>query len=256
VVSAARRPAVRIGEVVAAAGGGALLGAGIGRTIGLGWPLGAVAALNGAVGAAADIYDWRSPPGWVAFTLDSTWALPTTAAGLVLHAVSHLGRDPGWVASLSTRANRHVYARGFVLRRGFAFCLGNIITGACAGGDIDDGSASSRRRRLLVERHEDRHVWQARWFGPLYPVLYGGWMLFGSLAGVVIWATRRPAPLGRCVETLAYYDNPFEYLAYQNDRNWPPRGAVASLAWRARARHGGSRDATDTRVGTSSERDG
>ena len=30
---------------------------------------------------------------------------------------------------------------------------------------------------------------------------------------------------------LAYYDNPFEYWAYNNDNNWPPSGADPSLRW-------------------------
>ena len=34
-------------------------------------------------------------------------------------------------------------------------------------------------------------MWQARWFGPLYPVLYGGWLVAGGVAGAVVWATRR-----------------------------------------------------------------
>lgn len=236
------RANVRIGEMVAAAGGGALLGAGAGRAIGLAGPMGVVGALNGAVGAVGAIYDWRRPRGWIAFALDSTWALPTTAGALVLHAASHVRRDPGWVRSLSMRANRHVYARGFVLRRGFAFCIGNVIAGASAGGDIDDGSVSSLRRRRLVERHEDRHVWQARLLGPLYPLLYGGWTVLGAFTGAVVWGARRPAPLCRCIETLAYYDNPFEYAAYRSDDNWPPRGAVASLAWRQRRSSPADRD--------------
>ena len=49
----------------------------------------------------------------------------------------------------------------------------------------------------MVTDHEDVHVWQGRWFGPLYPFLYGGWMLLGGAVGAVVWAVRRrDQPIG------------------------------------------------------------
>lgn len=234
-MSRARESRARIIETAAAAGGGALLGAAAGRTVALGWPMGAIGALNGAICGSGAVYEWTRVRGWASFVLDSTWAQATTAGALVLHAASHVVGEPGRIHSLSTRTNRTVYSRGFVVRRGFAFCIGNVITGASSEGDIDDGSSTSLRRRRLVERHEDRHVWQARVLGPLYPMLYGAWMAAGGITGLLVWAARRPAPLRRCIETIAYYDNPFEYSAYRADGYWPPRGAVESLAWRPRS---------------------
>jgi len=76
-------------------------------------------------------------------------------------------------------------------------------------------------------------VWQARWFGPFYPVLYGGWLLVGGAVGAVVWAVRRrDEPLPKVVETCAYYLNPFEWWAYSRDAAWPPPAKVAGLGWR------------------------
>lgn len=176
----------------------------------------AVAGVNGLVGGWRGVYDWRRARGWAAAVLDSTWGIVGTAAALGVHALSHATGDPGYVDDLSRRKNRHVYARGFRPRRRFAFTAGNVVTGA--------GDTSRRRRRELVERHEDLHVWQQRWFGPLFPLLYGGWMAGGALVGTVAWARGREPSWTRAVDRRAYYLNPFERWAYAADGNWPPAG--------------------------------
>jgi len=224
--------------VLLAAAGAVICGA-TGRVLGL-TSLGiGVGALNGWFGGARGVYDLRRARGVIAFVLDSSWAAVTTAGALVLHVLSYLrqpGRRPGYVVSLSRRANRHVYAHGYVLRRGFAYSVGNVVTGAAGGKDCDldlerDFGERAASRRRLVTRHENRHVWQARLFGPAYPVLYVAWMIVATVVATAVWLVRHPAPLVRCVETLAYYDNPFEYNAYRADEYWPPRGAVTQLAW-------------------------
>ena len=73
-------------------------------------------------------------------------------------------------------------------------------------------------------------MWQGRWFGPLYPVLYVGWTLLGGLAGTLIWLTRRRgASWFQLAETCGYYLNPFEWWAYSRDGGWPPRAKVAGV---------------------------
>ena len=69
-----------------------------------------------------------------------------------------------------------MYRNGFSPRKRFAFTAGNTITNA---GDVE-----RPRRRSLVERHEGLHVWQQRWFGPIFPLVYGTWMIGGALTGV------------------------------------------------------------------------
>jgi hypothetical protein len=206
---------------------GAALGAGAGSLVKLTAPAAVVGGLNGVLAGARQIYAWRRPSGALAFALDSTWALPMTAAALVPHAVAGLqGRRAGYVAALSERADRHVYARGLRVRRGFAITIGNVVNGA------GDAAGSPRRARLVTD-HEHVHVWQARWLGPLYPVLYVGWTIGAGLAGAAIWAARRRHdPFVKVVETCAYYLNPFEWWAYSRDDQWPPAGAVAGLGWR------------------------
>ncbi len=204
---------------------GAALGAAVGAPLGIGLALGAVGATNGVVAGWRRVYDWGCSSGPIAFVLDSTWALPMTAAALASQALGVVRGDAGYDSSLSRRANRMVFRRGFVPRRGFAITIGNVISGA--------GDTSLARRRKLVTDHEDVHVWQARWFGPFYPLLYGGWMVVGGALGIAVWATtRRADSFTRVVESCAYYLNPFEWWAYSRDGHWPPSGKVRGLGWR------------------------
>lgn len=215
----------RLLEAAAVAALGGVFGFAAGSPFGLAGPLSAVAALNGAVSGWRRIYDFGCSDGMVAFTLDSTWAAPMTLASLGSHVLGMLRGRPGYDPSLSMRQNRHVYRRGFVPRRGFAITIGNVVSGA--------GDTSLARRRRLVTDHENVHVWQARWFGPLYPLLYGGWMLAGGMVGAAVWVVRRrSASLARMVETWGYYLNPFEWWAYSRDGHWPPSGKVAGTGWR------------------------
>jgi hypothetical protein len=221
----------RLAEAVVLTAGGAVLG-------GLAWsPLGpgaavsaaVVAGANGAISGWRGVYGWSCAPGAVAFVLDSTWAVVTTAASLGSHVIGVVRGRPGYIAELSERQHRHVYARGFQPRRGFLITVGNVISGA--------GDTSVARRRRVVTDHEDVHVWQTRWLGPLFPLLYGGWMAVGGVAGAGVWAARRvrgrrDASFSKVVESCAYYLNPFEWWAYSRDAAWPPSGKVPGLGWR------------------------
>jgi hypothetical protein len=204
---------------------GGALGAAVGARFGWALPLGLVGAGNGAICGWRRVYAWGCPAGPIAFVLDSTWAAPMTAAALASQGLGAVRGEPGYDASLSRRANRMVFRRGFVVRRGFAITVGNVVSGA--------GDTSLPRRRRLVTDHEDVHVWQARWLGPLYPLLYGSWMLIGGAVGAGIWLVRRRRDrFTKVVESYAYYLNPFEWWAYSRDDHWPPTGKVAGLGWR------------------------
>ncbi len=212
-------------EAVAVGALGAAFAAGVGAPLGLALPFGLVGAANGAIAGWRQIYDWSCSNGLLAFTFDSTWSIPMTAAGLASQALGTVRGRPGYDESLSRRANRQVFRRGFVPRPGFVITVGNVVSGA--------GDTSVPRRRRLVTDHEDVHVWQARWFGPLYPILYGSWMVAAGAVGVVVWATgRRSDAFTQVVESCAYYLNPFEWWAYSRDDHWPPSGKVRGLGWR------------------------
>lgn len=215
---------------LAEAAGVAALGAGfagtVGASVGFGVASAVVGGLHGAVSGWRRTYDWKCSTGLVAFTLDSTWALPMTAAGLVAQAVGMVSPTGGYVPELSERKNRHVYRRGFRLRKGFAVTIGSVISQA---GDIE-----RPRRARLVTDHEDVHVWQARWFGPAYPLLYGGWMVLGGFVGAARWVIdrrRRGDRFTATVESAAYYLNPFEWWAYSRDDYWPPNDKVPGFGW-------------------------
>ena len=185
-----------------------------------------VAGVNGAISGWRHVYAWRTGRGLMAFLLDSTWATIPVAAGLLAHLAALVSNGRGGLDhSLSARQNRHVYRGGAHLQTGFALTVGNVISSA--------GDVSRARRRKLITDHEAVHIWQARWFGPLYLVLYLGWTGFGALVGVLLWLRRgRTAPLGQMVESCSYYLNPFEWWAYSRDNLWPPPGLAAGVGWR------------------------
>jgi len=217
----------RLLEATATALVAGLLGGVTGALVGVPVVGAVFAGANGAISGWRRTYNWSCSSGPIAFTLDSTWSLAMTSAGVVSNVVGLVQRDSGYVPELSTRQNRHVYRRGFMPRKGFATTLGNVIGGA---GDVD----RPRRRRLITD-HEDVHCWQARWLGPFYPIVYVGWTILGGAAGILIWVVRRrDERFTKVVETTAYYANPIEWWAYCRDDHWPPSGAVAGVVWMRR----------------------
>jgi hypothetical protein len=185
----------------------------------------AVAGVSGAISGWRGIYDWRRIDGPVGFALDSTWSLMMTTAGLFANVVGLAMPGSGYVSDLSERRNVHVYRRGFQTRKGFAITLGNVIGGA--------GAVERASRRQLIEDHEVVHVWQARWLGPVFPVVYVGWSLAAALYGVAAWATRhRDRPFGKVVESYSYYCNPIEWWAYSRAGAWRPSKMDDECGWR------------------------
>jgi hypothetical protein len=216
----------RIGEAILVALGGGALGWSLGRLLhpAVGVAIGSVALLNGLIGGWRGTYAWRRRDGWIAFVFDSTWAAPPVALGLLAHLGAVVLRHAGPVPELGHRQNRHVYRGGVALKPGFAFTIGNVISGA--------GNVDSVRRRRLITDHEDVHIWQSRWFGPLYPLIYVVWAGCGAIVGVGVWTLRhRSEPLAKVVESCAYYANPFEWWAYSRDDLWPPPGKVHGIGW-------------------------
>ncbi len=167
--------------------------------------VGSGAALAGAAGSLLDI---------------------TVAAAIVGGANGAIAGWRGIVAELSERRDRHVYRRGYTLRRGFMFTVGNVINGA-------GPNTGTEFRRRVVDDHEHVHVWQGRWFGPIFPLVYGAWWVIGATVGTVVWLVRRPPEgFGRVIDSWGYYRNPFEWWAYSREGRWPPPGAVRGFVWR------------------------
>jgi hypothetical protein len=190
-----------------------------------------VGGLNGAFAGARRIHAWRTPGGWLAFVLDSSWALIGTTQGVLVNLYNTLRPGSEFSPAFSTRCDRHVFGRGFALRRHYATTLGNVVTNARLG-----RSTPIEERRDLIELHEDLHVWQQRWFGPIYPLTYLAVAVIGSIVGVVFALVsrerrRRGVRIGRLIETAAYYDNPFEIWAYRNQARWEQCGAMPVLKW-------------------------
>jgi len=193
-----------------------------GWLVGLAIPAAIVGFVHGWLAGDRRIYPWRRAAGVAAFVLDHSWALLTTTASVLSQAVSWARRDSVYIAALSERQARHVFAGGYRLRKGFAITVGTTVSGL---------ADTSERRWKLVTDHEDCHVWQARLFGPLYVVLYVGWMITAAVAGTVIAVTRR-RPLAATVEAFSYYNNPFEWWAYSREGRWPPPRLAGHVKWR------------------------
>lgn len=196
----------------------------------LGWniagPIGAVmGGMNGLISGVNGIYDWSSIDGWFAFISDSTWGLLGTSLGNIVHIINLFYSDANYRGDLSRRQNRHVYEGGFALKSDFAFTQGNVISNAGLGRGAAGINAS------FIANHEELHIWQSRFFGPLFQATYVVWGVGGFLVGTVVWFFNTDEDYGSIIETAAYYDNPFEYWAYSNDTNWPPSGANPVIAW-------------------------
>ena len=207
-----------------------VMGAGLGWLAGawihplLGIVLAVVAGLNGLVSGWRRIYPWRRAAGVVAFVVDSTWATLSVFVGLLAHAVAMVRRAE-FLCEFSERHGHHVYRGGMVLKPGYALTVGNVISGA---GPVENAS-----RARLVHDHESVHVWQARLFGPLYLPLYGLWAGLAALVGIGVWVRRgRKEPMGKVVESCAYYMNPFEWWAYSRQQFWPPSGLAQGIGWK------------------------
>ena len=194
----------------------------------LGWtiagPLGAfMGGMNGLISGVHGIYDWGSASGWFSFLSDSTWGLIGTSLGNIVHVINLFSPSANYREDLSHRQNRHVYEGGMALKSDFAFTMGNVISNANQGG----GSVNTS----FIANHEELHVWQNRFFGPLFQAGYVAWAVGGLIVGSVVWLFNTDQNYGSMIETAVYYDNPFEYWAYNNDNNWPPKGANPVIAW-------------------------
>jgi len=229
----------RMLEFILTTAAGALLGGGTGLAIGelldtgpgLAITFAVIGGLNGMYAGSRRVYAWRTPGGWLAFVLDSTWALIGAAQGLIVNTYNTLRPDTEFSEEYSIRRNRHVFGRGFALKRSFATTQGNVISNARLGRE-----APISQRDSLIENHEGLHVWQQRWFGPLFPMIYVVWGVVGFLVGVIFGVSsrerrRRGVKIGKLVETAAYYDNPFEVWAYRNDDRWDRCSAQPVLKW-------------------------
>jgi hypothetical protein len=160
--------------------------------------------LNGMISGARGIYE--SPLGPVAFGLDSTWGQPFTIAGLGLH-VANLGAD--YDEEASQGHNRHVYTNGVASYD--ALTLGNV--------------ESYKGNAVVLDDHEDMHIWQARVAGPAYPGIWGVMLVTGLFvaSGYAI-GTWDADNWGPAYVTWTYWDNPWEMMAYgaTNDEDYNP----------------------------------
>ncbi len=230
-----RTTPLRLAEAALASGLGGLSGWLIGLVFGFEMWSASIAGVNGLLSGLFGIYEWRTRRGWLAILLDSTWGLVGTTQALALHVANVFVPRSDYLEAQSYRRNRHVYDRGVRLRGAFALAGGNVISNGGGHVGLVGHSPASDRRRRFVTAHEELHIWQSRIFGPLFQATYLIWMVAGAVAGIIISPFAKGSILS-VVETVAYYNNPFEYWAYRRDEHWPPNGADDQIAWGARRR--------------------
>jgi hypothetical protein len=159
-----------------------------------------VGALTGGFDGAGAIHRWR---GWgpIAFVLDVTWGLAGSTNAVLLHLVNlGWGRRAG--GENARRQGGHLYARGFAPGRGFAFTQGSVMSNtgdACPSG---------------LFAHETVHIWQSRIAGPFFWFSYLGWQVLATPPAIVFALVAR-RPVGQVVQWWAYFNNPWEVMAYE-----------------------------------------
>ena len=178
-----------------------LLGFGSGATTGIAVSAAIIGGLNGVISGVAQIYDWSSVEGWGAFLTDSTWGLVGTTMSLLVHFYNLCDSNSSYRPELSKRQNRHAYYGGFGFD-GFAFTQGNVIS------NLNENSSAD------LIKHETLHVWQSRLFGPIFQSTYVAWLAAGTVVGIACWPFM-DIDIGQAIMDVAYYDNPWEYWAYQ-----------------------------------------
>lgn len=158
----------------------------------------AVGALTGFFDGYWSIHRWRRE-GLIGFILDVTWGLPGSANALLLHLINlGWGRHAG---GGERRCGAHRYERGFAPGRGFAFTQGTVMSNTGHGPDAE------------LFAHEQVHIWQSRIAGPFFWTSYLGWQAL-AIVPAVLFAVATRRPVGRTVQWWAYYNNPWEIMAY------------------------------------------
>lgn len=159
-----------------------------------------VGALTGGFDGAWSIHRWRRW-GAPSFLLDVTWGLAGSSNAVLLH-LSNLGWGRHARGADEARRGAHRYRRGLAPGRGFAFTQGSVMSNTGDAGPASDLFA-----------HEQVHIWQNRLAGPAFWISYIGWQIIAApLAALAALIVRRP--VGRFVQRWAYYDNPWEIMAY------------------------------------------
>ena len=184
---------------------------------------------GGILGLYDGLYRTRDWFGWGIPTLilDVTWGLALTAHGSFMLVFNRFfGKREG-----SPRENEHLFSSGFRILPSYAFTQGAVISNWTVG-----------QAKLL--EHERIHVLQNRIFGPLFLFYYVFWLIpfgalglltdiIGSLAGLEVLddhGNKRPITFGDALMWYPYYNNPWEFWAYQYGGHRDP-AQLKRLRW-------------------------
>jgi RHS repeat-associated protein len=178
---------------------------------------GFMGGLNGLLTGTREIYDdvqFLKPEGLASLVADSSWGILGTSIGNVVNIYNLIAAPSSYRGDLSKHQNRQVYDAGFRLKTQYAFTQGNTISNMAQGKPIGTDPG-----RLL--HHESLHIFQNRAFGPFYQITYIAWLTVGGLVGgsiasLVYTARGQKYDWGDALQDVGYFDNPWEYWAYQH----------------------------------------
>ncbi len=187
------------------------------------WIVMAIGGVTGAANGAGRIYPWVGV-GIPALLLDVTWGLAGSGLGLLLHLIN-IPIDK-YKYAYDDRKGAHRFDPGFRLVGNYAFTQGSVIS--------NTGVATPDEQKLY--KHELPHVWQARLFGPFFPITYALWAVVFFFPGIIVAAARSKS-IGAGIFTYSYLNNPWEFWAYKvgGNRN---AGAEPSMLWQGKTQAG------------------
>jgi hypothetical protein len=142
---------------------------------------------------------YHAGAGWLLVPLNASWGLLGNLTGLMAHFASlFCFSDWGDVRNTDDKRSWYVlYKSGFKLADPYDLTLGNAV------------SAN------VVERHEATHVAEHYLFGPIYPISLAVWYVAMFVPGFVLGALVSKSTVGRGIQDLCYYNNPWEVIAYR-----------------------------------------
>ena len=144
--------------------------------------------------------------GLVLVALNASWGFLGNLLGLMHHGASWFCfKDHGGIR-VDNRRFYTAYDNGFRLKPTFAFTAAAVMT------------------PQPVEKHESVHVLQHFIAGPIFKLTYGGWFALFVLPGLVFGLIAEAASSNanknvggagvEAAEAWAYYNNPYEVMAY------------------------------------------
>lgn len=164
----------------------------------------AVGCTVGLLNGTLRTYNWSDTKGVPQFVADVTWGLCGSMVACLLTLYNlFAGSRPAAIEGDAQRSGANRFPKGWHMpgHDDYAFTQGFTMS------NLPDLPESA------LYQHERLHVLQNRVFGPIFTVSYLLWMLVWVIASLAV-APIRKSKLGKTIEALSYFSNPWETWAY------------------------------------------